>query len=44
MSSPGAQLFNLYCSTVQEAVNLPINQQGFADNHTVKDKFKAGVM
>ena len=38
----GAQPFNLYCSTAQEVVNLPLNVQGFTDDHTVKDKFKAG--
>ena len=41
-SCAGAQIFNLYCSTVQEVVNPPLNLHRFADDHTIKDKFKAG--
>ena len=37
----GAKLFNLYCSTVQGVVNPPLNLHGFANDHIVKDKFKA---
>ena len=41
-SCAGAQIFNLYCSKIQEVVNLPLKLCGFADDHAVKDKFKAG--
>ena len=41
-SCTGAQLFNLYCITIQEIINPPLNLHGFADNHTVGNKFKPG--
>ena len=41
-SCAGAQLFNLYCSTLQEKVNPPLTLHGFADDHTVQNKFKPG--
>ena len=39
-SCAGAQLFNLYCSTMQEVVNPPLTLHGFADDHVVGNKFK----
>ena len=36
------QLFNLYCSTIQEIVNPPLTLHGFADDHTVGNNFKPG--
>ena len=41
-SCAGAQFFNLYCSMIQEIVNPPLNLHGFADDHTVGNKFKPG--
>ena len=41
-SCAGAQLFNLYCSTMQEIVNPPLTLHGFADDHVVGNKFKPG--
>ena len=41
-SCAGAQLFNLYCSTMQEVVNQPLALHGFADDHVVGKKFKPG--
>ena len=41
-SFAGAQLFNLYCSTIQEMVNPPLTLHGFADDHTFGNKFKPG--
>ena len=46
-SCAGAQLFNLYCSTLHEVVisteedEKPLSLYGFADDHTVCDQFKA---
>ena len=37
-----AQIFNLYCSTIQEVINPLLNLHGFAVNHTVESKFKPG--
>ena len=37
-----AQLFNLYCSTIQEIVNPPLTLHCFADDHTVGNKFSPG--
>ena len=34
-SCAGAQLYNLYCSTIWEIVNPPLILHGFADDHTV---------
>ena len=41
-SCAGAQLFNMYCSTMQEVVNPPLTLHGFADDHVVCNKFKPG--
>ena len=41
-SCAGAQLFNLYCSTMQEVANPPLTLHGFADDHVVGNKFKPG--
>ena len=41
-SCAGAQLFNLYCSSIQDIVNPPLTLHGFADDHTVGNKFKPG--
>ena len=38
----GAQIFFLYCSTIQEVINPPLNLHEFADDHTVESKFKPG--
>ena len=46
-SCAGAQLFNLYCSTLHKAVipseedKKPPSLYGFADDHTIRDQFKA---
>ena len=46
-SCAGAQLFNLYCSTLHEVVissdenEKPLSLYGFTDDHTVHDQFKA---
>ena len=37
-----AQLFNLYCSSIQDLVGPPLTLHGFADDHTVGNKFKPG--
>ena len=41
-SCAGAQLFNLYCRTMQEVVNPPLTLHGFANDHVVGNKFKPG--
>ena len=41
-SFAGAQLFNIYCSSIQDIVNPPLTLHGFADDHTVGNKFKPG--
>ena len=38
-SCTGAQIFNMYCSTIKEVINPALNLHGFADDHTVKSKF-----
>ena len=40
-SCAGAQLYNVYCSTMHEVVKKPILLYGFADDHTLRDQFKA---
>ena len=40
-SCAGAQLYNAYCSTMHEVVQKPILLYGFADDHTLRDQFKA---
>ena len=42
-SCAGAQLFNVYSSTLTEVVKPPLNSNvyGFADDHSVRDSFKA---
>ena len=40
-SCAGAQLYNVYCSTMHEAVKKTISLYGFADDHTLRDQFKA---
>ena len=42
VSCAGTQLFNLYCSSIQDIVNPPLTLHGFADDHTVGNKFKPG--
>ena len=39
----GAQLFNVYSSTLTKVVKSPLksNLYGFADDHSVQDGFKA---
>ena len=39
-SCAGAQLYNAYCSTMHD-VKKPISLYGFADDHTLRDQFKA---
>ena len=41
-SCVGSQLFNLYCNSVQDIVGPPLTLHGFADDHTVGNKFKPG--
>ena len=36
-SHAGIQLFNLYCSSIQDIVNPPLTLLGFADDHTVEN-------
>ena len=40
-SCAGAQLYNAYCSTMHEVGQKPISLYGFADDHTLRDQFKA---
>ena len=40
-SCAGAQLYNAYCSMMHEVVQRPISLYGFADDHTLRDQFKA---
>ena len=40
-SCAGAQLYNAYCSTMHEVVKKPIFLYSFADDHTLRDQFKA---
>ena len=40
-SCAGAQLYNAYCSTMHEVVQRPVSLYGFADDHTLRDQFKA---
>ena len=37
----GANLFNLYCSTVNDVVASDLHLSGFPDNHSVRKEFKA---
>ena len=41
-SCVGAQLFNLYCSSIQDIVNSPLTLHDFVNDHTVENKFKPG--
>ena len=41
-SCAGAQLFNLYCSSIQDIVGPPLTLHGFADDHTVGNRFNPG--
>ena len=41
-SCAGANIFNAYSSTLTSVIPRPIDIHGFADNHTLKDKFKIG--
>ena len=41
-SCAGAQLFKLFCSTIQEIVSPPLTLHGFADDHVVRNKFRPG--
>ena len=41
-SCAGAQLFNLFCSSIQDIVGPPLTLHGFADDHTVENRFKPG--
>ena len=40
-SCAGAQVYNAYCSTMHEVVKRPVLLYGFADDHTLRDQFKA---
>ena len=42
LTPAGTQLFNLYCSSIQDIVNPPLTLHGFADDHTVGNKFEPG--
>ena len=41
-SCAGVQLFNVYCSSIQDIVGPPLTLHGFADDHRVGNKFKPG--
>ena len=38
----GANIFNLYCSPLQEVVPKDLELSGFADDHSIRKHFKAG--
>ena len=40
-SSSGANLFNLYCSMLNNVVPSDLHLSGFVDDHTVRKEFKA---
>ena len=40
-SCAGANIFNLYCSPLQEVVPPNLHINGFADDHSITDSFKA---
>ena len=41
-SCEGANIFNLYCSPLQDMVPEDLQLSGFADDHSVRKTFKAG--
>ena len=41
-SCVGANIFNLYCSSLQDVVPDDLQLSGFADDHSVRKAFKAG--
>ena len=41
-SCAGANIFNLYCSTLHEVIPPNLDLSGFADDHSVRKQFKAG--
>ena len=41
-SCAGANIFNLYCSPLQDVVPEDLQLSGFADDHSVRKTFKAG--
>ena len=41
-SCVGANIFNLYCSPLQDVVPEDLQLSGFADDHSVRKTFKAG--
>ena len=41
-SCAGANIFNLYCSPLQDVVPKDLQLSGFADDHSVRKTFKAG--
>ena len=41
-SCAGANIFNLYCSPLQDVVPRDLQLSGFADDHSVRKTFKAG--
>ena len=43
-SCAGANIFNLYCSPLQDVVPEDLQLSGFADDHSVRKTFKAGNM
>ena len=40
-SAAGANIFNLYCSTLQEVAPQDLHLSGFADDHSICKQFKA---
>ena len=40
-SCAGVNIFNLYCSPLQEVVSPGLKLSGFADDHSVRKTFKA---
>ena len=41
-SCAGANIFNLYCSPLQDVVPDDLQLSGFADDHSIRKTFKAG--
>ena len=40
-SCAGANIFNLYCAPLEKVVTPSLKISGFADNHSIRDSFKA---
>ena len=40
-SCAGANIFNLYCAPLEEVIPSDLQISGFADDHSIRDSFKA---